>query len=116
MKFLVLLASTDHFDRWDAADDDRRDRSFAAYRTFAEAVREHGELIVGDALQRPETARTVHPDHERLVTEGPYTESVEQLGGFYLIDVPDLATATRLAALLPDDLTVEVRPTLGIEV
>ena len=116
MRFLILLASQDHFDRWDAADEQQRTESLAAYRAFGEAVRREGDLVAGDALQRPDTAQTVHPGPDRLVTDGPYAETVEQLGGFYLIDVPDLATATRLAALLPRDLTVEVRPTLGITV
>lgn len=116
MKFLILLASKDHFDRWDAADDQQRVESFADYRAFREAVQREGELITGDALQRPTTARTIKPGPDRLVSEGPYTETVEQLGGFYLIDVPTLAQAVDLATLLPRDLTVEVRPTLGIQV
>jgi hypothetical protein len=49
-----------------------------------------------------------------VVTEGPYAETVEQLGGFYLIDVPDLDTAVGLAALLPQEYAVEVRPTLEV--
>lgn len=115
MRFLVLLAEDDHFDKWDQADDALRDRTFADFRAFAQSVRARGTLVVGDALERPETARTVQPG-DRMVTRGPYTETIEQLGGFYLIDVPDLDTAVELAALLPREYTVEVRPTLGIEV
>lgn len=116
MKFLILLAEADHFDKWDAADGQHRARCFDDYNAFAHGVREQGELITGDALHRPETARTVQPGPDRLVTTGPFAETVEQLGGFYLIDVPDLPTATRLAALLPRELHVEVRPTLDIQV
>lgn len=116
MKFLILLAEEDHFDRWDAADEQQRTESFAAYKAFGEAVRREGELITGDALQRPGTARTLHRGRDRLVTDGPYAETTEQLGGFYLIDVPDFATATALASLLPRELTIEVRPTLNIKV
>ena len=50
------------------------------------------------------------------MTDGPYAETKEQLGGFYVVDLPDLATAVEIAALLPREYTVEVRPTLGIEV
>jgi hypothetical protein len=116
VRFLVLLASADHFDRWDAATDTEREAAFAAYRAFGAAVRERGTLVVGDALQRPETAHRLGPGEPREVTEGPYAESVEQLGGFYVVDLPDHATAVEVAALLPADCTVEVRPTLGVEV
>ncbi len=116
MNFLILLGGADHFDRWDAADDELRARSLRDYNAFAEAVRRRGRLVVGDALTRPETARTVRPGGSRIVTDGPFTETVEQLGGFYLIDVPDLDTAVDLARLLPRECVVEVRATLGIEV
>jgi hypothetical protein len=116
MRFLVLLASEDHFDAWDNADDSLRERVIDDYNAFGDAVRRHGSLIVGDALQRPESARTLRPGLERMVTDGPFAEAKEQIGGFYVIDVPDLATAVELAALLPREYTIEVRPTLGITV
>ena len=59
--------------------------------------------------------RAAAPDGQRPVTEGPYAETVEQMGGFYLIDVPDHATAVEVAALLPREYSVEVRPTLEVE-
>ena len=116
MNFLVLLGGVDHFDRWDAADDELRARSLGDYSAFAHAVRERGSIVVGDALHRPETARTVQPGTSRIVTDGPFAEAVEQLGGFYVIDVPDLGTAVALASLLPRECAVEVRPMLGIQV
>jgi hypothetical protein len=117
VKFLVLLAEEDHFKRWDSADDTYRERCFADYRAFAEAVRERGTIVTGDALVHPDDARTLRPGQEdRVVTEGPYAETVEQLGGFYLIDVPDLDTAVELAKLLPREYTIEVRATLEVEV
>ena len=92
-----------------------RARSLRDYDAFADAVRERGDLIAGDALQRPATARTVRPrhppGHRRL-----FAESAEQLGGFDLIDVPDLDVAVDLARLLPRECSVEVRPTLGIDI
>ena len=116
MRFLILLAEEDHFDRWENAGDALRERTFSDYRAFSKAVRDRGTLVVGDALERPQAARSVRPGAERLVTTGPFAETVEQIGGFYLIDVPDLATAVELASLLPREFTVEVRPTLGVEV
>jgi hypothetical protein len=116
MRFLVLLAEEDHFDKWDDADAALRDRVIADYNAFADAVRERGTLVVGDALHRPEAARTVRPALDPMVTDGPFAETKEQLGGFYLIDVPDLPTAVELAALLPREYSIEVRPTLGVTV
>jgi hypothetical protein len=50
------------------------------------------------------------------VTDGPFAETVEQIGGFYVIDLPDLETAVECAKLLPREHRVEVRPTLGVQV
>ena len=116
MRFLVLLGGPDHFDNWDAADDSLRARYFRDYRRFSDAVRQHGKLVVGDALSRPEDARCVQPGAARVVGEGPFAETVEQVGGFYVIELPDLDTAVELARLLPQEHRVEVRPTLGIDV
>ncbi|ACQ80207.1 YCII-related protein [Beutenbergia cavernae DSM 12333] len=121
MKFLVLLAEKDHFDRWDAADEEERDAAFAAYRSFAAAVKARGRIVCGDALHRPETARTVRPGEpgrsaERAATGGPYAETVEQIGGFYVIDMPTLDDAVEAARLLPAEYTLEVRPCLGVDV
>ena len=114
MRFLVLLTEKDHFDKWDAADRALRDRTIADYNAFGDAVRERGTLVVGDALARPEEARTRRPGGS--VTRGPYAETVEQIGGFYLVDLPDLDTAVEIAGLLPREYTIEVRPTLEVEV
>lgn len=116
MRFLVLLGGVDHFDNWDAADDEVRARFLRDYNRFAEAVRQHGDIVVGDALHRPENARCVQPGADRLVTDGPFAETVEQIGGFYVIDLPDPETAVELAKLLPREHRVEVRPTLGVQV
>jgi hypothetical protein len=110
------MAEEDHFDRWDKADDDYRQQCFDDYNAFADAVRERGTLVFGDALARPDTALTIQPGDARTVTDGPYAEAVEQLGGFYVVDLPDQETAVELAALLPRDYHVEVRPMLEVEV
>ena len=56
----------------------------------------------------------MQPGADRLVTDGPFAETVEQLGGYYLIDAPDLDTAVELAKLLPREYAVEVRPTVEV--
>jgi len=115
VKFLVLMAEDGHFEKWEAADDRHRERVYADFRAFDEAVKSRGSVVGGDALDRPASARTVRPGADRPVSDGPFAQTVEQIGGFYLIDVPDLDTAVELAALLPQEYTVEVRPTLDVE-
>jgi hypothetical protein len=115
VRFLVLLAEEDHFDKWDKADDALRRRVVGDFTAFDEAVKKRGTIVAGDALDRPGTARSVQPGPERTVTDGPYAETVEQLGGVYLVDLPDLATAVECAALLPREYVVEVRPTVEVE-
>jgi hypothetical protein len=116
MRFFVLLTEKDHFDKWDDADAELRRRTIADYNAFGDAVRERGAIVAGDALARPEEARTLGPGQKRPVTRGPFAETVEQIGGFYLVDLPDLDTAVELAALLPREFTIEVRPTLEVQV
>jgi hypothetical protein len=116
-RFLILMAEDDHFARWDAADDATRERVFADFRAFTAAVRERGRLRGGEALTHPKQARTLRPDGDgRRVTDGPYAETVEQLGGFYLVELPDLAAAVEMAALLPREYDIEVRECLDVGV
>jgi hypothetical protein len=116
MRFLLLLTERDHYGRWDALTESERDEAMDAFRTFAKAVQERGEIVDGDALHPPAQTRTVHSGVERAVTDGPYAETVEQLGGYYVIDVPDMDTAVELARLLPSLTAVEVRQTRGVQI
>jgi hypothetical protein len=116
MKFVVLMAEEDP-GAWDRATQAYRDQVFERHRAFDRAVRERGEMLAGEALATQQEAVTLRPgrDGERLVSEGPYAESAEQLGGFYLLDVDSRETALDLARLLPEGYTVEVRPVIEIE-
>jgi hypothetical protein len=116
-RFLILMAEPDHFARWDAAGDDEHERVFVDFRAFSAAVRDRGRLLGGEALVHPRDARTLRPDGDgRQLTEGPYAETVEQLGGFYLVELPDRATALEIARLLPREYDVEVRECLDVGV
>jgi hypothetical protein len=112
MKFLVLMAEEDTWNRWTALSDGQQEAVFERFTAFTEAVKERGSVLAGEALDRPEGARTVRPGSGagRPVTEGPFAETVEQLGGFWLVDLPDLDSALEAARLLPDTYSVEVRP------
>ena len=85
-----------------------------AHRAWGEKVMASGAtMVAGEALQPTSTATTVRAGDSgsRLVTDGPFAETKEALGGFYLIDAEDLDAALALAEALPAE-TVEVRPIL----
>lgn len=116
-RFLILMAEDDHFARWEAADDATQQRHLDALHAFTVAVRERGRYLGGEALVHPKNARTLRPSGDgRTVTEGPYAETDAQLGGFYLVELADLATALELVALLPAEYEVEVRECLDVGV
>lgn len=115
MKFLLLMAEADHFAKWEAADDALRERVVADFQVFDAAVRQRGAILGGEALSPSSTARTVRPGPDRPVTDGPFAETVEQLGGFYLIEVETQEVALELAALLPREYDVEVRECLDVD-
>ena len=83
------------------------------YYKFTQSINERGINLGGEALDGTDTATTVRVrDNETLTTDGPFAETKEVLGGFYLIDVPDLDAAIKVAAELPGSWpgSVEVRP------
>jgi hypothetical protein len=110
MRFLVLMAEQDSFDKWEAASEQDHQEFFDALDAFAKAVGERGAVLFGDALDRPERAVTLR---DQKVTEGPFAETVEQLGGFYVVDLPSHEAAVETARLLPVPV-VEVRPILDM--
>ncbi|MCJ9674524.1 YciI family protein [Neorhizobium sp. BETTINA12A] len=85
----------------------------APYIAYAEALKKSGALVGGDRLQVSEAASTVRVAGNRTeVLDGPYADTKEQLGGFYIIDVPDLDAALEWAAKCPGAINgaIEVRP------
>jgi hypothetical protein len=88
---------------------------WGAWRAYADALRHAGVMAGGKGLEPPATGTTVRfRDGERTVQDGPYADTKEQLGGFFIIDVPDLDAALDWAARCPvADGSVEIRPILG---
>jgi hypothetical protein len=83
------------------------------YFAFTEGIRESGHYVAGEALQPVSTATTVRIRNGQLsTTDGPFAETREQLGGFYLIEARDLNDALQVAARIPSARTgsIEVRP------
>lgn len=98
-------------------DDTRKDAYWGAYRAYTKALTDAGVMTGGAGLQPPQLATTVrYQNGKRHVQDGPYAEAKEQLGGFYVIDVPDLDTALDWAARCPAASTgaIEVRPNLSM--
>ena len=113
MRYLVLLAGDESV--WPALSEAERDAEMRAHDTFDRAVRARGTMVAGEALGESTTATTLrHVDGQVQLTDGPYAESVEQVGGFYLIDMPDLDQVTEVCALLPDWYAVEIRPVIEL--
>ncbi|HEY4223260.1 MAG TPA: YciI family protein [Myxococcota bacterium] len=93
-------------------------QEYFAYETFL-ANERHGHKIAGEALQPTTTATTVRiRDGKRLVTDGPFAETKEQLGGFYMYEAKDLDEALELAARIPDakNGSIEVRPIMPFDI
>jgi hypothetical protein len=75
-----------------------------------------GRIVSGDALAETKNAFTMrHTADGWQRTEGPFAETVEQIGGFYLLELPNEQAAQEVAQLLPKQYTVEVRPTADVE-
>ncbi len=91
------------------------DAFMGEYFAFTEDVRKSGHLVAGEALHPVQTATTLRMRDGRLVTtDGPFAETTEQLGGFYLIEARDLNEAMQVAAKIPSVRTgsIEVRPVM----
>jgi hypothetical protein len=114
MKFLVLMAGEEG--GWDTATPEQRQAVMDAHTAFHKGVAERATMLAGEALAESASGRTLrHVDGEPLVTEGPYAEGVEQLGGFYLIEAQSHDLVLDLCRLLPTSYAVEVRPVIEIE-
>ena len=83
---------------------------------YDKAAREAGVLIVCDGLEGSHTATTLHTrEGRRQVTDGPFIETKEQLGGVVMLEVPDLDEAIKWAERLPWRGPVEIRPVMDYE-
>src|SRR5215470_9002548 len=89
---------------------------FQDYRTFTEDIKKSKHFVAGEALQPTRTATSVRVRNGKLqTTDGPFAETREQLGGYYLIEAKDLDEATKIAARIPSAKlgTIEVRPVMN---
>jgi hypothetical protein len=99
-------------------DEKTRNQVFQEYGAFTASVRDGGQYVAGDALQSTSTATSVRVrDGKTITTDGPFAETKEQLGGFYLVSATDLDEAVSIAARIPSARfgTIEVRPIWNYE-
>jgi hypothetical protein len=112
MQYVLLLYEDD------AQREAKTEAEVASCLAYAEAMRKAGILVGGERLRPARTAAAVRVgDGGTRVADGPYAETKEQLGGFHVIDVPDLDTALAWAARCPSARrgAVEVRPIWPVE-
>jgi hypothetical protein len=116
MKYLLMICNEEK--AWDALPAAEQERVINEHLAFADDLRRRGHYLAGEALQPIATATTVRVQRGKLVTtDGPFAETKEQLGGFYLVEARDLNEAIQLAGRvpMPGFGCVEVRPVLDFE-
>ena len=105
---LIYQSPAEFAARTDAA---RRAEFLGAFVPYMQALRDAGVVVAGAGLEIPETATTIRGSGaERRVQDGPYADTKEQLGGFYVLDLPDVTAALEWAARCPAGVAIEVRP------
>jgi hypothetical protein len=115
MKYLLGIYGDEKV--WDTFPPEQQGKEFAKYNEYSQWLRDQGLYVGGDALAGTDQATTVQAhDGKTTTTDGPFAETKEQLGGYYVIEVPDLDKALEWAARCPAASTgaVEVRPNLSM--
>jgi hypothetical protein len=115
MKFLLIMHLNPEV--WDGLTEDERTEIGDGHGAFIDAITKSGELITTQALADPSQSAVVRVRAgQPVVTDGPYLEAKEYLGGFYLIDCENRERALELAAMIPDakvdGMGIEVRPVM----
>lgn len=111
MQYMLLIYHDEV--RWEEDSEAERAAIYLEYRKLIEELTAKGSYRAGSQLKPTALATTVRVrDGKRLLTDGPFAETKEQLGGFMLVDVPDLAEAVAIAARIPAATggSIEVRP------
>ena len=116
MKYLCLIYENER--SYDSFSKDQMDTMMGEYFQFTDDIRKSGHYVGGEALQPTETATTVRVRNGKVsTTDGPFAETKEQLGGYYLIDAKDLNDAIQIASRIPGAKlgSVEVRPIMSFD-
>ena len=112
MQYLLLIYGNEK--TWADMSQDDQMRAFGEYMDFTRGIKASGHYLGGEALQPISTATTVRKSAGKtLTTDGPFAETKEQLGGYFLVEAKDLDEATAIAARIPEvnyGGAIEVRP------
>lgn len=111
MKYMLLIYHDEQ--SWSGITEAERQQIYGEYRQLRADLESRGQFLNGSELQPVTTATTVRVrDGKELITDGPFAETHEQLGGYFLIEAANLDEATSIAARIPSARTgtVEIRP------
>src|SRR4026207_1564923 len=111
MKYLLLIYHNEQ--SWSGITEADRQQIYGEYRQLREELVSKGQVVTGSPLQPITTANSVRVrEGKELITDGPFAETHEQLGGYFLVEAKNLDEATSIAARIPSAKTgtIEVRP------
>jgi hypothetical protein len=111
VQYMLLIYDDESI--WTGMPEEERNAVMGEYFSYTEELRESGKYVAADALQPTSTAKTVQlRDGAPLTTDGPFAETKEQLGGYYVVDVDSEEEALEWAAKIPSARygKIEVRP------
>lgn len=111
MQYMLLIYGEEQI--WESLSDNERESVYAEYGRLSHELRERNAYIDGGELQSPSTATSIRVRNgETQVTDGPFAETKEALGGYYLIEAASLDEAIEWAAKIPSSRegTIEIRP------
>jgi hypothetical protein len=111
MKYMLLIYHEEQ--DWHGRAEPEHQAIYHEYRELIQSLQAGGKYLAGDQLQSTTTASSVRiRDGKQMVTDGPFAETREQLGGFFMVEAKDLDEARTIAARIPSARTgtIEVRP------
>jgi hypothetical protein len=114
MKYLCLIYENEK--NWETMPPADSEAIMNEYFAFTEGIRRSGQYVAGEALQPTQTATTVKVRNGKVsTTDGPFAETKEQLGGFYMIEAKDLNDAIQVASKIPSARlgAIEIRPVVN---
>jgi hypothetical protein len=108
---MLLIYSPESY--WQTISEQERGKIYQEYLDFTDSIRQSGHYVAGDPLERTAAATTVRVRNGKaMATDGPFAETREQLGGYYIVEAKNLDEATAIAERIPSSRigSIEVRP------
>jgi len=116
VKYFVLLAGDGEMTAWPEQSPEEQEAGMAQHVAFDEAcaARPNVEIVSGEALGDGSMATTLRTrGGEMAITDGPFAEAAEQIGGYYVVEAPDLDTVIEMCKILPG-YDIDIRPVLDL--